>query len=455
MLIFLFISFLIIVAAYKNFRVTFIFYMALKMVGLSMMCIKYTPPALSMETLLNFFFLFEFFRRGYLKHYIHNFNNFPLKRYFILSAISIGLSSVFSIMPFSYNINTLILTFMDEYLLVIIFWFYINKRQDIYLFIKCSMGILLVSYIFGFYEFIVGHNPFLDYLRQNINEDLLTGKFYDPGERLGLRRVVAFFVSPNNFLYGAFVALLLFYYNKLSKYGERIIKHIFIFAFLSMALIIMANSRTVLISSIIIFIPILFSYKSQSIKIVLLLLLVGILFAPFIMQYSANITSVLSSSDKVAIEGSSISGRMGQFTGAFELMMKSPIIGNGLGSISYFVSDEGGWRWIILGTESVWMKLMIERGILGIIAYAFLFLDLLKSFKVTSDSSMLFCILGYLCAHTMSSLPGFSILFFLIVIFCMYKLKYLPYENRNHNNSSVVKLRNRPSSICVTTVSST
>ena len=452
MLIFLFISLLIIIAAYKNFRATFIFYMALKMVGLSMMCIRYTPPALSMETLLNFFFLFEFFRRGYLKHYIHNFNKFPLKRYFILSAISIALSSIFSIMPLSNNITSLIAKLVDEFLLVIIFWFYINKSRDIYLFIKCCMGILLVSYMFGIYEFTVGQNPFLNYLNQHVDEDLLLGKFYDAGERLGLRRVSSFFVSPNNFLYGAFVTLLLFYYN---KYGTRTIKQTFMFAMLSMLLILMANSRTVLISSILIYLPILYSYKSHSIKIVLILVVMGFLFTPFIIQYSANITSVLDASDKAAIEGSSVSGRMMQFAGSFELMMKSPIIGNGIGSISYFVSDKGGWRWIILGTESVWMKLMIEQGVLGIVTYLFLFIDLQKKLKITSDSTMLFCVLGYLCAHTMSSLPGFSISFFLIIMFCMYKLKYLPYENRNHNNSSVTELRNRPSSVCSTAVSAT
>lgn len=449
MLIFLFFTLVIVIGAYKNFKETFIFYMALKMVGLSMMCIKYTPPALSMETLLNFFFIFEFLRRGYLRYYLANFRNFPLRKYFILSIVSIVISSFWGIMPLSNNMNSLISMFVDEYLLIIVFWFYINSHEDIYLFIKCCIIVLVISYIFGIYEFAVGNNPFLDYLNQHINEDLLIGKFYETGERLGLRRINAFFISPNNFLYGAFITLLVFYYN---KYGMRTIKHSFIFAILSMALILMANSRTVLISSIILLLPILYSYRNQSMRMVLVLILVGIIFAPFIMKYSENITSVLSSSDKAAIEGSSVSGRWLQFMGSFELMMKSPIIGNGIGSINYFISDEGGWRWVILGTESIWMKLMIERGFLGIITYIFLFIDLIQRLKIIKDPSMFFCVLGYLCAHTMSSLPGFSISFFFMIIFCMYKLKYLFYENRNNNNSSITELRNRPSSICHTKV---
>ena len=124
MIIFLCLSMLFIFAAYKNLKATFIFYMAFKMIGLQFMCIKYTPPALSMETFLNIYFVFVFWKRGLLKQYFSSFKLFPLKRYFIISLISIGLSSIFSIMPFNSTINTIIMTLLNDYLIVIIFWFY-------------------------------------------------------------------------------------------------------------------------------------------------------------------------------------------------------------------------------------------------------------------------------------------------------------------------------------------
>lgn len=431
MIIFLCLSMLFIFAAYKNLKATFIFYMAFKMIGLQLMCIKYTPPALSMETFLNIYFVFVFWKRGLLKQYFSSFKLFPLKRYFIISLISIGLSSIFSIMPFNSTINTIIMTLLNDYLIVIIFWFYVNTREEICLFIKSCMIVLIVSYIFGIYEFITNTNPFLDIIRGNVSEDLLLGKFYDTGERLGLRRINAFFVSPNNFIYGAFVTMILFVYN---KYIKPPFKYSIIFALLSFLLILMANSRTVLISSIIIMSPLLFAFKSKSIKIATCVIILFIISSPFIMQYASNITSVLDSSSSAEIEGSSVMGRMMQFEGSLELMMKSPIIGNGIESITYFMSDKFDWRWIIFGTESIWMKLMIERGILGILSYCFLFVDLITKLKVGKDKTMFIIMLGYLCAHTMSSLPGFSLSYFLIVMLCLYKIKNFNYAYRNNYN---------------------
>lgn len=429
MAIFLFLSLLFVFAAYKNLKATFIFYMAFKMIGLQFMCIRYDPPALSMETFLNLFFMFEFWRRGLLKQYISSFERFPLKRYFIISLISILLSAIFSIIPFSGTINALIITILNDYFIVLVFWFYINTQDEIYLFIKSCMIVLLVAYLFGIYEYIAHENPLFDIIRRNVNEDLLIGKFYETEERLGMERINSLFVSPNNFIYGAFVTMLLFVYN---KYMKPIFKNSILFALLSLALILLANSRTVLISSVIMTFPLFFSFGKKSVKITLLVVLIFIIAFPFIIQYADNVTSVLDSSSSAEIEGSSVNRRMTQFEGSLELMMQSPFIGNGIGSINYFMSDRFEWRWIILGSESVWMKLMIERGLLGIVSYCFLYIDLVQKYKIGKDKIMLWTTLGYLCAHTMSSLPGFSISFFLIIIFCMYKIIYYAHRNNNH-----------------------
>lgn len=432
MIIFLLLSVLIIYFAFINFKKTFLFYLALKMIGLSMMCIKYSSPALSMETLLNFFFIFEFFRRGLIKKILNRFYDFPLKKYFLISLFSIFVSLINSIMPITSNLNSLLLTLLDDYLLVIIFWFYINDSKDIKQYLQYCILVLIITYLYGMLEFISNSNPVLDYIKNNVPENLLEGKFYETGERLGLRRINSLFISPNNFIYGSFIATLIFYFN---KYYKNKIKHSILFLYATGLMVLLANSRTVLISSLIMFIPLVLFYKKKSYGIIISMIVIFIIASPFLMQYVANITSVLMPSEKSQIEGSSVDGRMIQFLGSLELMMQSPFTGNGIGSISYFVSEEGGWKWIILGTESIWMKLMIERGLLGIVSYIFLFYDLVKKFGITQDSTLFFVTAGYLLAHTMSSLPGFSMSFFMILIFCFYKLKINSYAYRNLNHT--------------------
>lgn len=432
MAIFLFLSLIFVFAAYKNLKATFIFYIAFKMIGLQFMCIRYEPPALSMSTFLNLFFLFEFWRRGLLRQYVLSFKKFPLRRYFIISLISILISTIFSIISFSDTVNRLIMIILNDYLIVLFFWFYVNTQKEISLFIKSCMIVLIVSYVFGIYEFVSHENPIIDAIKRNVDEDLLSGKLYEREDRLNVKRINSLFVSPNNFIYGAFVTMLLFIYN---KYMIPPLKRSILFALLSLMLILLANSRTVLIASIIIMFPLIFSFEKKSTKLVLCIIILFIVAFPFIMQYAPNITSVVNPSIEAEIEGSSVMGRMTQFEGSLELMMKSPFFGNGIGSIEYFTSDEFDWKSIILGTESLWMKLMIERGILGIIAYCFLFVDLVRRLHIAKDSVMLCTTLGYLCAHTMSSLPGFSISFFMISVLCMYKIKKLNYAYRNNNNT--------------------
>ena len=405
------------------------------MIALSAFCIKYTPPALSMDTLLNFFFIFEFLRRGYFKDIINHFKNFPLKIYYIISFISIGLSGIFSIVSINDFFTTLILQITSEYIMFFLFWRIIKKGNDMILFIKFSVIILFISCCMGIIEFITNNNLMIEGLKNMVDPNLLTGKIYETGERLGLRRVQGLFVSPNNYIYGAFIIILLFTINKYTKYK---LNNILPLSFFFIALILLANSRTVLFASIIILYPVLFSVNTKlGRKFITLGIIIFIVSLPFISQYAINITSVINSkaSASLAEEGSSLGGRMLQFIGSYELFLKSPIVGNGLGSIEYFLEDDI-IRYTILGTESIWMKLMIERGLLGIISYIILFYEMQKRYKILRHKYLKYLTLGYLTANTMSSMPGFSLSFFFAYSYIIhYFINKKINENRYYYNS--------------------
>jgi O-antigen ligase len=117
--------------------------------------------------------------------------------------------------------------------------------------------------------------------------------------------------------------------------------------------------------------------------------------------------------------GSSLSMRTAQFNFAMSQFLDSPIIGKGYGSIiSIFAVN---CRKTIYGAESIWLWLMIERGLLGLFAYLSLFFDI---FKIKTSKNRFFYIvfsLAYLGLLTVTTTPGLTIAFFLTLILIVYK----------------------------------
>ena len=415
MLIFAIIPIIFLILSYKNFKLAFLAYVAFKMLAVSAMCVKYSPPALSVDTILNVFFVFEFWRRGYFSHYRNKISEYPFWQYTCFSLISIGLSTVYSILPAGIFINSVITTILDNFMLPVLFWVFISKESDVRVFIRCCIVVFTVACGFGIFEFVIHKNIFVDFLYNNFPEELLKGKLIVVGERGGLPRIMSLFVSPNNFIYGGFISLMIFQFNLLS---HKKISNFTLFFLCTFCLVVLANSRTVLISFLILSVPIYTNLKSViTRKIFFVTAIILLSLSSSLYLYMDNITSVLSSSSKSEIEGSSVQGRAMQFEGALQLMMQSPIVGNGIGSIGYFL--ERGWRWIILGTESIWMKMMIERGIIGILSYLLLFINIFRRIRPLNIITI-FMVIGYLVAHTVSSLPGFNISFFMISVMTLY-----------------------------------
>lgn len=431
MFLFTALSLLIVVLSFIDFKKTFVFYCSIKMFALGAMCLKYTSPALSMQTFLNFYFLIAFYSRGYLEHRTVFIKLFPLRNYFVVDFVSIVASVLVTMIPFATFFTNLVMTLVDKF--VFPFLFYIMLCRDsgiIRQFIKYSMILFSLAALFGIYEYAVGVNPFREYLTAKVPENLLVGKIYSPKERLGQARICSLFVSPNNMIYGAFISSLAYTYN---LYKINKIKYVMPFVFLALAMVFLANSRTVLFSSLVIVMPIFIGTK-KSLRYLIIGVVVLIIAFPFLEQYSKNFTSVLSSSEKDEIGGSSVTMRQDQLLASWELFLRSPIVGNGYQSIQYFLSYAGGsWHDRLLGTESIWFKLLIERGCLGIFSYIYMFINMIKRLHVFRNREFVFLLLGYLLANTMSSLPGFSLSYLYITSLMMYKLtKKRKYENRNY-----------------------
>lgn len=139
------------------------------------------------------------------------------------------------------------------------------------------------------------------------------------------------------------------------------------------------------------------SYLSPKYLIVLLFI-----FFLIYVNLSTEINEVYDSlvnSDTVG--GSDTDMRMEQLSISLKYLNRNFILGNGI-----YAWTEVAQRTNLYGAESIWFGLMIDRGIIGVIALVVFNIDLLMYVLKKHILRLLFFIVGFLVLSSMSSLPN-------------------------------------------------
>ena len=89
-----------------------------------------------------------------------------------------------------------------------------------------------------------------------------------------------------------------------------------------------------------------------------------------------NFVSLVNTDVAAEGGGSSVSARQQQLDVAMRMFFYNPVFGNGIGSID--VLKEIGDNSDILGAESVWMQILPERGLFGMLAHCYLYIAYYK-----------------------------------------------------------------------------
>lgn len=138
--------------------------------------------------------------------------------------------------------------------------------------------------------------------------------------------------------------------------------------------------------------------------------------------------------EKTEIRGSSIEMRLDQFEAAYILMSKSPLWGLGQKATLYYHDRILVGR--LLGMESIWLWIMVERGILGIITYCIFIFTLCRLGWRSRGKCLFFLPLAFIAASTASSTPGMHLYLFYLVYILIYKIdRSQPRINRRNNGS--------------------
>ncbi|KAA6342562.1 hypothetical protein EZS27_009705 [termite gut metagenome] len=284
--------------------------------------------------------------------------------------------------------------------------------------------------LYAIYERFIGVNSLAEYeISLNYNKDKVIDTWgYENDERTVGGRVRSIFLHPigagvNFALVFSFISYIYINYKKLIKYNILIIVGMLFITFYSVWL---TNSRGPLVFLFISIIPLINFRKKTFYLFILLCLLLFIFLFDYIHPYLDNFLSIFNSNIQAKVGGSNLDMRWEQLTAAIQLFKQNPWFGNGLKSHDY-INDVNLVK-NLLGMESVWFFLLVERGILGVISYIYLIVSMVKLGKKENKFMIISLVLALLFTNTVTSLPGFYIHLFYVFLFILVKLEMLVYS---------------------------
>lgn len=284
----------------------------------------------------------------------------------------------FTVESFTNKLPVFIANLLDFYLIIYLLYFSL-KRSDLNSLIRGYSIVFFVISVYGILTVIFNSNPYLDFFtqidkslgRQNIIINAADKARFGIFGRLNA-------VFYHTISYGGHLALispllLLEFLNPNSKFKTFYLTTFF----LLFVNVLLTNTRTAILFFIVANLFILANvntfkriFKWKYIIAIISFTFIILLMNPgYFNTLRASIffweSSTSWSSD---IRGSSIDLRYDQILTAYNVFTSSPLFGHGAG-VTRSMQELGSWG-TIGGAESVWIVLMIDYGLLGIIIYS-------------------------------------------------------------------------------------
>ena len=398
------------ISGFYNWKRTVIAWIPFSMLFNEGVCLKYSSPAISLQLAVDVFLLFMSLVKKD-KSFSNVNKSYFFKSSFIAYLISYSFSMIFSIVPFQDVMFGTIKFFVEGFVIIYLLQLALNNKDDISLFVKCLFLSLLLITIIGVIESVYKINPVLTFVYLNApSPDLLDGKLYfnplelenDYDLRYGMRRAYSFFNI--HIAYGCACSLWYFMSLYLIKFSKRQNKIILYFMIpLCISGMFLSNSKTPMIG-LLFFSIAFFRYRQFiSIKNLIVLGTIFILLTYFMPQYLNNLSALFDKKMAEEAGGSNPNMRARQYEIALKLFFQNPIFGNGLGSTAVMIKSAANSD--LLGSESSWLKILPQQGLIGAWAYLHMYISTFKRLKRKIGFRIPLCFLGGI--FTMEVATGF------------------------------------------------
>lgn len=378
-------------------------------------CIKFTSPAISVLFVVNLAFLLYFFKCKKRKES----KQFVLSKIFEITVISSLLTS-FCLFPFSSaskelisTVNTVVNTFVILYLIDN----EVKTEKDIHSICKCLYLFILISVFYGLYVIIMVSNPIIEW-EQSFVPAAMSDKIIASTETFRGVKAQSFFGGATQFATYVYLTAILFLAEK-TKNTHKISYVSILLLLVALMICFLSKTRAAIFAGLCATLYMLLKQGVKTkFKILLLILVILPLISPFLSDNLSFITSIYDPNAQDAIGGSDLEMRSMQMQVVAEIASANPIFGigtTGYANISALQIDG------LYGAESVWFHLLMERGIVGVCVYIYIFYYTVKSISRERKVYITMAAMFWLILHTLST-TGLSEYFYMFTFLILRKL---------------------------------
>ncbi len=423
-----------------DFKKSVIFWVPFHLLFNSMIALLFSPGiavGVAVNIMQTIFYLI--FVRKDKEKYGCNTEPFWLKGLVGMTIITFLYSILFASVPISTTLIPSVKYFILGFFPFLLIQRVLNDENDIKLLLKYFKIVTVLIVGLGAIESVLHDNPLLDFIYLTSPEDELEkGRMsyvppllfdYATNERYGLRRCYSFFGLHLEFGFACACLFFLYTFLYVNKWIEANYKSLLVFILLCLAGVFFSNSKQAILSVCIMMLA-LFSLKDLfHVKIVAPILIGIVTIAILAPSFFLNFVSIVD--EDVAAEGggSSVALRHSQLAIMLKLFIKNPITGVGPGGNAWYVFNESSVYGGLFGSESIWLLIPSERGLLGVAMYLLLFVLLWEKLKMFFNKRVLFFLLFSI--FVTESAGGLKdMMMWSCVVVVVYRL----YVLRNENN---------------------
>lgn len=338
----------------------------------------------------------------------------PLFWCVLLPLVSLN-ATMFFHRKFSLGYN---LTAIIQYVFPVVLYYAIKKKSDIEFYLKCMSGYLLVIVLYCFFEEIIRYNPVMAWCSQHSeNFQWVTKRAGEASFRFGFKRSQSLFSGEAAFAVVCIYYLFILLYLRVNSLRKLTTMQMFLI-FATPVCVLFTGTRSAILALGVAMISFV-SFKSFNRNFIIIC--VGVFATLFALPYINQIIDSMLHSNEAAM-GSSQDMRQTQWDIALYYMSKSLVLGNGVGFTgSQLIGNEEG----LFGAEGMWLPIMMDRGILGVVsvlsAYVISIFVLIKK----KMYAIVWVAVSFLAFKTITTVVGVGEGYYLLIIAFLMRLKDL------------------------------
>lgn len=292
-----------------------------------------------------------------------------------------------------------------------------QNRENLNKFVKILLICVICCIAYVGFEIVSNSNPIVE---SAVSQNLFAGTLMN-SERFGIKQIQCLFAYHETA--GCFfwmMAIFLMWIVLFSKYVDVSKNFILVVIIFACICCFFTGSRSSIVSLCLGLVPFAIYRKKYIVLLPLAIIICGFA-AP---EYFVDIYNSIIGSDSSDIGGSTISMRSRQLELSVYYMLSSPtggIFGHGLGYTDEVLLGKVSG---LAGAESLWFRVMIDEGLIGVAFMIWVFVYSLKlSYSV--NKFLIFIVLAFLCAKTVAVVPAVEVSWmFVFILYFKYRKVY-------------------------------